>query len=321
MLQIQRLKRPSFEQVQDATKVCEQQWAYLGPMNCRMRFETLQKLGVELVLAQDGEDIQGVCFVLPDAYTDKDQSQDFVWLFQLYVIPESRNLGALMLMRMMSWYPAIMCTGVTEEAGEIYSALRWEHYDDIWRCIHPVDLNRMAEAFEGRITSGWQRATLFLFGVIYTPVLRFFEVLVGRDVTVEILGGEVDRHEEDRSVDSIEAKLGCVANYLEVIRIRRGHHVLTAVVLGGMGRIVEDRSTGWNRVKVLCRLWLELRKKGAMLSESIASSEKQRRAAIWFGSFPLRMPIYYWDKENRLGSFFSQIEGMNFTYSDCDKIY
>ena len=121
MLTIERVENPAREHFRKAHQLTVTWWPHFATLDRDERFVLFDKLGVELVLAWQEDDLVGACLILPDTIG----GQPVVWLSNFCSHPKARNAGALMLMRMMKWYETILCTGVTAEAAEVYLALRW----------------------------------------------------------------------------------------------------------------------------------------------------------------------------------------------------
>src|SRR5450756_106761 len=169
-MDIQRLSRPSLEQFAQAAEICHLRWSYLAG---------LQKLGVELVVAEENGRMEGVCFVLPASGELDGERIDWVYLFQLATRPEAGNIGGMLMWRIMSLYPAILSMGVTDVAERMYQVLRWKRYDNVWRGVHPLRLSRMLEDYGGRIASPWRLRALRALACAYDLLAPPLEALLG----------------------------------------------------------------------------------------------------------------------------------------------
>lgn len=317
MVQIDRIQNPSLEQYREAHRLSASYWTHFRSLDCKPRFALFERLGVELVLARDGRELLGVCFVLPDAVATFKGPQQFVWLFDLYARPEAHNLGALMLMRMMRWYSSIMCIGVTAQAGQIYRALRWQCYEDVWRCVHPIDLPGAVAEFGNDLSARWQHLALKTVGLLYNPTMRLVERLLGLGVGLNDVAGVAADVAPEQLPSEPEKRLALVATYLNAYATSGLH----AVEIGGIGRIVRDDLTGFQRLREHARLRRALREQGAVVSEFVAVSRLEKKRAFWCGAVPLRMPIYYWDKDGVLDAFFDVFAQSEFTFASCEKIF
>ena len=159
-MEILHLAHPSLEEFQQAAEVCHLRWSYLAELDTPARFEGLQQLGVELVMARENQRVEGVCFVLPVERQFQGATISWVHLFQLATRPEAGNLGALLMFRLMTLYPTILSLGVTDMAERMYQVLKWKRYDQVWRGVHPINLARMLDDYGDRIRSPWQRRAL-----------------------------------------------------------------------------------------------------------------------------------------------------------------
>lgn len=75
--------------------------------------------------------------MLPCRVENGADSVEWVSLFQLATRPETKNIGGIMMLKIMSTYPAVIGLGVTPDAEALYKALRWHCYADVWRGVHP----------------------------------------------------------------------------------------------------------------------------------------------------------------------------------------
>ena len=317
MVQIEQVQSPSKEQYREAHRLCATHWTHLDSLDLDARFALFEHLAVELVLARDGQKLLGVCFVLPDSVSSASGILPVVWLFNLYVLPESQNLGALMLMRMMHWYSPIMCIGVTAQAGQIYRALRWQCFEQVWRCVHPINLSAAVSQFGQNVSAGWLRVILRMAGVIYNPLMRVLDHLLSMGIGAQNVEGlDLDRAPQKLPQNSVE-RSALVATYLMAFETAG----LMAVEIGGIGRLVRDDLNGLQRVREHARLRRALRKQGVVMTEFIASSVSDKKRALWCGAMPISMPIYYWDPDDLLAGFFAEFDRSDFTFASCDKIF
>ena len=67
MVQILRVTKPSIEQLQEAVDLATESSEGVQELYCRERLDAFQKLGVELVFAQEDAKLRYV--LLPDRYT------------------------------------------------------------------------------------------------------------------------------------------------------------------------------------------------------------------------------------------------------------
>ncbi|MDP6041366.1 MAG: hypothetical protein QGG64_22660 [Candidatus Latescibacteria bacterium] len=317
MVQIDRVQCPSREQYREAHRLSASYWTHFGVLDCDPRFALFERLGVELVLARDDRELLGVCFILPDSVATPNGRRQLFWLFNLYARPEAHNLGALMLMRIMRWYSPIMCIGVTEQAGQIYRALRWQCYEDVWRCVHPIDLQGTVAQFGQDLSSRWQLFALRITGFLYNPLMRLVERLLSVGVLLHDVEGIAADVAPEQLPPEPEKRVALVATYLNAYATSGLH----AVEIGGIGRLVRDDLTGLQRMREHARMRRELREQGAVVNEFVAVSQREKKRALWCGAVPIRMPIYYWDKDGVLGTFFNTFEQSEFTFASCEKIF
>ena len=275
---------------------------------------------VELIIAQESDNIQGVCFVLPGNFCNPEEELTYVWLFGMVTSPQARNLGALMLFKIMAWYPAIMCMGVTEEAAKLYQALRWKKYDRIWRCVHPICLKDMLEHYKERLKGSPKNTFLKFFGWIYERFFSLIETLfnsvsqiMNYTVSLGILPNLIQPDSDDK-------KLAEISKYRKIYTVISKNKNLISIEVSKIGRIIRDDFRGINRYIAHFKLWHELRARKNIYCEYIITNEKGKRQAYFYGYIPFQMPIYYFDKSNYLINFFKNIENNNFSYLSCDKL-
>ncbi len=281
----------------------------------------MSKLGVELILAQEEDMLQGVCFVLPDRYNNEGVTDNFAWLFNLVVTKEAKNLAALMLFRIMNWYPAIMCIGVTDGAAKLYNAMRWKKYEGIWRCVHPIKLSAMVKRYKERLKNPYKILVLKAVGLIYDTVMLFLE-------SITLLASNIKMAKFIRSSDlnlrkpplNYGSKLKIISTYRDIYVLFWRNRIIKVVDWNGIGRVVQDDFDGLIKFIAHLKLWQKLREENIILSEYIATSKKSKIKAMLCGYIPIKMPIYFWDKNIKLNNFIKNIEQSNFNFASCDKI-
>ncbi len=307
-MNVQKLQQPDLDDYHRASRLGEPYWPYLQPLNTDRRFGAFQELGVELVVAHEGNTLQAACFVLPDSFSRPWKTYEFVWLFHLASRREARNAGALLLLAMREWYPAMMSVGVTEEAAGVYAALGWQTHTDVWRCVHPIDIAAVREQ-EGLRLRGATRTAVGALGAIYGAAARLAETGIA-------LGAKPSSTTSQPET----ARTRLIQSYLPVHTIEQGEGKLQAVDIGGIARIVHDDTSGLGRHRAHARLCRSLRKTGARLVESVALTASDRRSALLRGYVPVRMPIYAWQQSDELDGFFDSFGLSGFGFGDCDKI-
>ena len=318
MPQILKIDKLEFDQFIEAVRFSDEQLGYLGYdmiINPPQRFKVFKKLGVELVLAMEQNEILGICFVLPDQTPIK--HHPFVWLFGMVTKPEGKNIGALMLFKMMHLFPAIMCIGVTEIAGKLYRALRWKEYHEVWRCVHPIDLAKMFDKYKDRIKNNNHIKILESLGPFYNLGVNFGQLLVSIATLLR-----KSRNSINSPIPSSEYnhEIALVSSYRKLYNVTMGRRVLEAIEMDGIARVVRDEFSGWEKLLAHMQVWKKLKCHGGVGMEYIATSLAEKRQALLYGYAPIRMPIHYWDKYGKLSDFFEVFPGSNFTFASCDKI-
>ncbi len=302
-MEILRVSKPTIDEFVAAGEICELRWSYLKPLHTRERFAVLQKMGVELILARQEGRLDGVCFALPCRFEAQAGPIEWVSIFQLATRPETKNLGGLMMMKIMSTYPAVVGMGVTAEAELLYKALRWGCYPDVWRGVHPVDLRRMAADYGNRMR-GWQRAAVAVVAGIYNAVCRPLEaVLASGAPTRRMQGGQSNRAE-------------LIATYSDVFV---SGDALQVVNTAGIGRILNPAAEGLGTLSQHARVWRELRLRGAKFCEVLLASDGAKRRAQRLGYVPLRMPLWYKERNGMVSRLLQVLQRDEISFLHTDK--
>lgn len=307
-MDIQRLSRPSLEQFAQAAEICHLRWSYLAELDTPARLAGLQKLGVELVVAEENGRMEGVCFVLPASGELDGELTSWVYLFQLATRPEAGNIGGMLMWRIMSLYPAILSMGVTDVAERMYQVLRWKRYDNVWRGVHPLRLSRMLEDYGGRIASPWRLRALRALACAYDLLAPPLEAL--------LCWGVPCRAWKPAGEHGASSKKHVVAGYLEWFCTQQ----VEAVDAGGAGRIAGNPGLGLAALRQHAALWRALRRRGAKFCEMLLVSPAAKRRAWRLGYVPLAMPAWYWDKTGALEKWLAGLPQREFSFLDTDKI-
>jgi hypothetical protein len=318
MIEIIRLTKPTNAQFIEAIQFAERLQEHFKTLRHHARFAAFQRLGIELVLVKENKQIQALCFVLPDKYYYDGEERRFVWLFDMIADPKAKNLGSFMLFRIMNWYPSTMCIGVTKAAARLYQALRWNKYDKIWRCVRPVKLMGMFERYQSRLEASWKSLLLKMIAPCYDALMSFVEAYISSHLSIN-QGTPFSRKKGKLQRDN-EFKLNIVSSYLDILTIDEEDQSLEAVIIHGIARIVYNDFHGFKRFLAYLRLQQIVRKKNVLLLEYLTTCSENKRKAFLYGFIPIRMPIYYWDKHNRLDEFFKKLDDDNFAFASCDKI-
>ena len=318
MIEIIRLSKPTNAQFLEAIQFAERMLEHLKTLRLHARVAAFQRLGIELVLVKENKQIQALCFVLPDKYYYAGEERRFVWLFDMIADPKAKNLGSFMLLRIMNWYPSTMCIGVTEAAARLYQALRWNKYDNIWRCVRPVKLMGMFERYHGRLEPSLRNLLLKMMAPCYDALMFLVEACISSHLSIN-QSAPFSRKKSRLQRDN-EFKLNIVSSYLDILTIDEEDHSLEAVIIYGIGRIVYNDFHGFRRFLAYLRLQQIVRKKNVLLLEYLTTCPENKRKALLYGFIPIKIPIYYWDKNNQLDEFFKKLDDHNFSFGSCDKI-
>jgi hypothetical protein len=286
-MNIVRIVEPTPDDFRAAADVCELRWPYLKALHTPCRFEMFEKLGVELVVAREGAVFTGVCFVLPCRCRVGSDVVEWVSLFQLASRPEAKNVGGLLMMRIMSAYPAIISMGVTDEVVPLYKALRWKYYGDIWRGVHPIDLRRMAADYSDRLSGPVLGALRGVAGV-YNAVSR---LALEPALSLGLACRAVTEPSQD---PLLHQKERLVASCFGIHVAGADGPAFTDV--GGVGRVLSSPAGGWASLRHHAAMWRQLRLRNAKLCEILLASPDARRQAMRRGYIPLRMPAWYMEK-------------------------
>jgi len=309
-VEIVRLARPSLAEFQTAGEICELRWPFLRALHTRERFEALQRLGVELVVARDGGRMDGVCFALPCRYELGGETVEWASLFHLATRPETKNIGALMMMRLMSLYPAVVSIGVTDEATRLYVALRWKRYDGLWRGVHPVDMKLMAAAYVDRLHQPWQRFAFRALSGVYNVAGSLAEAALSWGVPCR-------QWEPSSTPDSrLAAKGALMATYLGMFSSGKR---TSFVDWAGVGRGLNSFPEGWGGLREHARIWREFRRRGVKLCEVLATTPEAKVRLLRLGYVPMAMPMWYVDKNGMAGKLIEALKRNEISYFHLDK--
>lgn len=307
-MEILRIPKPTLDEFAAAAEVCELRWSYLKPLHTRERFEAFQKMGVELIAVREGERFDGVCFVLPCRFAAEGESVEWVSLFQLATRPETKNIGGIMMMKIMSTYPAVIGMGVTAEAEQLYKALRWRCYSDVWRGVHPIDLRRMAADYGSRLRSSWQRIGLRTGAGLYNALCGPIEALLALGSRCRRIAGDGSSTRNDKS--------GVIASYLDLYV---SGERLQFVNAAGIGRILSPFGSGLGSLSHHASAWRQLRQGGAKFCEVLLASETAKGRAMRLGYFPVRMPLWYRENNGMVSRLLQALKRDEISFLHTDK--
>jgi hypothetical protein len=309
-VEIARVAQPTLDQFQAAAEICEIRWPFLRPQHTRERFQALQKLGVELIAAREGDRLQGVCFALPCRYEFDGDLVEWVNLFQLATRPETKNIGALILMRIMSLYPTVVSLGVTEEATRMYVALRWKRYDEVWRGVHPIDMKRMADDYGERLQEPWKRGALRALAGVYNVCASPVEAALGAGVPCGRWDPASARSAQLREKGTV------VGAYFPLLRCGGSTRFVDA---GGTARVLNSYRDGWGGLREHARMWRELRRRGAKLCEVLATTAAAKDRLLRLGYAAVPMPMWYQDKNGMGAKLIAAMQRNEVSFFHTDK--
>ena len=127
-----------------------------------------------------------------------------------------------MLLKLLGWYPAIMGIGITAAAAKIYEALRWKKYDHIWRCVHPIKVNKLLVRYQARINSRWKTTVIMAVGWVY-EFMFLIEIVISPLYRVGKIGhASMDLSEVNLTGSLTEDRIKLASYYLNTYRVACG---------------------------------------------------------------------------------------------------
>lgn len=306
LAELTHIPSPTLEQFAEASAICEIRWPYMKELNSRTRFLGFQKAGVQLVVASENGKMEGVCFVLPAECQIQGQPFSWVFLFQLATIPGSNSGGVLML-RIMKLFPVIVSMGVTEDAERMYKVLRWKKYEQVWRGVHPIRLNRLMEDYGNRLQSAWLRRLLPACSGLYHVFSLALERLLSLGVNIR------------PPTVGMSPRLDVVSEYLACRHAGNGPKALLVADAGGIGRLAGIRP-GLGQWRLHAAMWRWLRARNAKMCEVLLLSEHDKLAASRLGYVPLPMSTWLWDPGQKAAALLQHWQASGFSFLQTDKI-
>jgi len=310
-VEIVRIQAPGPQDFRAAADICELRWPYLKPLHTPARFALFARLGVELVVAREGHRLVGACFILPCRCRAGADVIQWVSPFQLASHPDSKNAGALIMLRIMAAYPAVISLGVTDDATRLYRVLRWKCYEEIWRGFHPINLRRMAEDYGARLTSPWARAGFQAIGGAYNVASRLvFEPLLA-------FGLNCSQPPRLTADPLLADKAELIAGAFGVVAPGPSGPPVTNV--GGIGRVLRSNAEGWGDLRQHAAMWRQLRRADAKLCEVLIGTPEAKRRAMALGYIPIRMPAWYVEKNGMASKVLEAIRSDALSFLHTDK--
>lgn len=305
MVEIERIASPSLEQYAEAAEVNYERTPYQRALDSRGRFLGFQKLGVEIAAVRREGRMESVSYLLPSSCPSPGGPTEWVYMFQLASRRETAGAGALLVKRIMEWYPAILGIGITPDAERMYKAFKWTYFGDIWRVVHPLNFDRMLDDYGDRLARPWQRRLLRAGAGVYNLGAAWMERALSAGA-----GCEQARPPEP------ESKAAVVAGYLPMYR----SGVVIATDVGGAGRIGNRPAAGVGGLRQHAAIWSAMRRRGVKFCEMLAHSPEFRARAMRLGYYPVRLPVWYWDKKQRMGPALDLLRNGHISFLDTDKV-
>ncbi len=303
MLEVIRYTQPTAEQFEEAAALCHLHWDYLRALDGPERIQAFQALGVELAAAIDEGKMQAVGFLLP-ALPELTNGVPCHFLFQVCARPGTKGAGGLLISRIMNWYPVLLGVGVTKQAERLYGKLRWKPLEDIWRGVHPLNLTTMLNDYGERVEKPWLRLLLRAVSGVYGVTSPIVEWLLARGRRA---------HKSPVSANPREKAISSYIGILESGPLRVGD-------VGGIGRIVAAPPS-LGPLSAHAALWRGLRHRHAKFCEIMLMTPEAKRKAFFRGYIPLRLPFWYWDKNQALGDLeLAQLRKKPLSFLDTDKV-
>jgi hypothetical protein len=186
--EIERISSPTIEQYAEAAEINLERTPYQRQLDSHARFLGFQKLGVEIAVVRREGRMQSVAYLLPSSCESAGGELSWVYMFQLASRQDAAGAGAILVKRIMEWYPAILGIGITPDAERMYKAFKWKHFGDIWRAVHPLHLDRMMEDYASHgkhMTKPWQWKLLRTCAGVYNAWTAFIEKALSVGVQCE----------------------------------------------------------------------------------------------------------------------------------------
>jgi hypothetical protein len=297
----ERYRAPTLEQFGEAAEVNYERTPYQRSLDSEKRFRGFQQLGVELAVVRSAARMEAVAYLLPA----KLESVEWVYMFQVAARRDAPGGGALLIRQVMRWYPAILGIGITPDAVRIYQAFKWTHFGDLWRCVHPLRLDRMLEDYGARVESLWKRRLLRAGAGIYNSSAGMIERALA-----------VGMRCEPWKPPANDPKASALAGYLPLYRAGS----VIAAAAGGAGRIGNPAASGLGKLREHAALWRKMRRDGVNFCELLAPSPEVRRRAIWLGYWPTTLPVWYWDRDKVMKPVLDALAGGRISFLETDKV-
>jgi hypothetical protein len=311
----ERLTAPTLEQFAEAAEVNYVRTPFQRALDSQARFRGFQRLGVELALVRRDGRMEAVAYLLPASLEipggleTPEGRVEWVYMFQVAARLEAPGAGALLIRQVMKWYPAILGIGITPDAVRIYQAFKWTHYRDLWRLVHPLRLDRMMEDYGGRLTKPWQRGALSALAGVYNAAGGAIEAAFAAGASCETWKPSAD-----------ESKALAVAEYLPLYRAGDLTHGLTAVNVGGAGRIGNPPASGLGSLRQHAALWRQMRRDGLKFCEMLIPTEELLQRAKLLGYWPVSLPVWYWDKNGTMTPILKKLGSGMISFLETDKV-
>jgi hypothetical protein len=187
----------------------------------------------------------------------------------------------------------------------LYKAFKWIYFGDVWRAVHPLNLDRMMDDYGARVTNPWRRTLLHSGAGLYNGGGRLIESLLSKGIQCEAWRPP----DQDR-------KAAAVVSYLRSYRAGE----VRAINVGGIGRICNRPAEGVGSLRGHAAIWREMRRDGVKACEMLIHSSEFRGRAMRLGYYPIRLPVWYWDKQDCMRPALELLRGGQMSFLDTDKI-
>ena len=305
MAEPERVAKPTLEQFAEAAEVNYTRTPYQRALDSPERFRGFQKLGVELGCVRRLGRLEAVAYLLPGCEATAENTGAWVYLFQVAARTEAPGAGSLLIRQVMQWYPAILGIGITPDAVRIYRAFKWTHFADLWRYVHPLHLDRMLEDYGERLSQGWQRRCLRASAGVYNLAAGLVERALA-----------AGKRCEPWEPDAANVKARGVADYYRLYRCGG----VKAADVGGAGRIGNAAADGLGSLREHAAVWRELRGQRAKFCEMLIPSPEWRGRALRLGYWPVRLPVWYWDRKRTMGPVLEALKSGRISFLETDKV-
>jgi hypothetical protein len=170
-------------------------------------------------------------------------------------------------------------------------------------------MDRIAADYGDRFRSKWQARAVRSLAGAYNLVAASGERLLSRAVPCRAWDAAA-------APAPLRDKGAAITSYFPIFRCGDD---LAVVDAGGTGRILNSFGDGWGDLSEHACAWRELRQRGAKLCEVLAGSAKAKRRMSRLGYVPVRMPVWYVDRNGMGGKLIAALARNEISFFHTDK--